>query len=293
MPVVQTTQTSETIETQTTETPETTRSAEAVQPTPETPYALTPATSATLIPLSSRQYLKRKQRRPPRLRKPPIDKPLRVPLIAPKVSIINSYAFNIAARQEGSLVCRLLIAEVIEEKENADSLIPEEYREFADVFSKAKADELPPHRVYDYTIPIQESTIPFFRKMYLCSLLELDTLHDYITKNLKTRFIKYSQSPAGALVLFVKKKNGSLRICIDYRGLNKITIKNRYPLLLTSELIDRVSSAKFFTAFDIRDSYNRLRIAPGEEWKIAFRCRYSYFEYNVMPFGLCNALGSF
>jgi len=80
---------------------------------------------------------------------------------------------------------------------------------------------------------------------------------------------------------------------MDYRGLNKITIKNRYPLPLIGELLERISKAKYFTKFDVRDGYNRLRIASGEEWKTAFRCRYGLFEYTVMPFGLCNAPGTF
>ena len=84
-----------------------------------------------------------------------------------------------------------------------------------------------------------------------------------------------------------------LRLCVDYRRLNKITIKNRYPLPLIGELLEQISKAKYFTKFDLRDGYNRLMIASREEWKTAFRCRYGLFEYTVMPFGLCNAPGTF
>ena len=80
---------------------------------------------------------------------------------------------------------------------------------------------------------------------------------------------------------------------MDYRGLNKITIKKRYPLPLIGELLERISKAKYFTKLDVRDGYNRLRIASGKEWKTAFQCRYRLFEYTVMPFGLCNAPGTF
>jgi len=93
--------------------------------------------------------------------------------------------------------------------------------------------------------------------------------------------------------LFVKKSDGSLRLCVDYRGLNEITVKNRYPLPLIQETLARLSKAKWFTKLNLRGAYNLLRIAEGEEWKTAFRTRYGHFEHNVMPFGLTNAPASF
>jgi hypothetical protein len=102
-----------------------------------------------------------------------------------------------------------------------------------------------------------------------------------------------SNSPAAAPILFVPKPDGSLRLCIDYRGLNKITIKNRYPLPLMNELRDRLGRAKFYTKLDLKNGFYLLRIAKGDEWKTAFRCRYGLYEYTVMPFGLCNAPASF
>ena len=123
--------------------------------------------------------------------------------------------------------------------------------------------------------------------------MELDVLRKYIDDNLRKGFIRHSQSPAGAPILFVKKADGSLRLCVDYRGINKITIKNRYPLPLIPELLDKVGKATRFTALDMRDGYHLLRMAPGEEWKTAFRTRYGLFEYNVVPFGLCNAPAAF
>jgi hypothetical protein len=91
----------------------------------------------------------------------------------------------------------------------------------------------------------------------------------------------------------VKKKNGTLRLCVDYRALNKITIKNRYPLPLSGDLTDRLSQAKLYTKIDLRVGYNNIRIAKGEEWKTAFRTRYGSYEYLVMPFGLTNAPATF
>jgi hypothetical protein len=93
--------------------------------------------------------------------------------------------------------------------------------------------------------------------------------------------------------LFVKKKDGSLRLCVDYRGLNKITKKNRYPLPLILGLLDWLRTEKIFTKLDLHGAYDLLRIRPGDEWKTAFRTCYGHFEYTVMPFDLSNALAVF
>ena len=105
--------------------------------------------------------------------------------------------------------------------------------------------------------------------------------------------IQPSKSPAGAPILFVPKPNGKLRLCVDYRALNDVTIKNRYPLPSMNELRDRVAGAKIFTKLDLRDGYYLIRIKEGDEWKTAFRTRYGHFEYTVMLFGLANAPATF
>lgn len=112
---------------------------------------------------------------------------------------------------------------------------------------------------------------------------------NYIEENLKKGFIRHSKSPAGAPIFFVKKKDGSLRPCVDYRKLNEMTVQNRYPLPLISELLDCLSGAKIFTKIDLRGAYNLVRIKPGHEWKTSFRCKLGHFEYRVMPFGLTCA----
>ena len=89
------------------------------------------------------------------------------------------------------------------------------------------------------------------------------------------------------------KKDGSLRLCVDYRGLNKVTVKNRGALPLISETLDRLAGSKVFTKLDLKDAYHRIRIRRGDEWKTAFRTRYGHFEYTVMPFGLANAPATF
>lgn len=179
------------------------------------------------------------------------------------------------------------------EKATFESVVPEEYHDFADVFSKSEADILPPHRPYDHTIDLEEGATPPHGPIYSMSEVELAALKEHLDTELGKGFIRASNSPAGAPILFAKKKDGSLRLCIDYRGLNKVTKKNRYPLPLIGNLLDRLRSAKVFTKIDLRAGYNNVRIAEGHEWKTAFRTRYGSFEYLVMPFGMSNSPATF
>jgi hypothetical protein len=167
--------------------------------------------------------------------------------------------------------------------------LPAEYEEYQDVFEKKNVDTLPQHRRYDCGIELQEGAQPPFGPIYSLSQNELAALRDYLDENLAKNFIRHSKSPAGAPILFVKKKDGSLRMCVDYRGLNKVTIKNQYPLLLISGLLDQLGQAKIHTKIDLRGAYNLVHIKEGDEWKTTFRTRYGHFEYNIMPFGLTNA----
>lgn len=176
---------------------------------------------------------------------------------------------------------------------NVDSIVPEEYHAYLEVFSIEKSNTLPNHSSYDHFIPLLENTTPPYGPIYSLSETELSALSTYLEDNLKKGFIRPSSSPAGAPILFVKKKDGTLRLCVDYRGLNKITVKNRYPLPLIHEMLDRLTGSSIYTKLDLRGAYNLVRIKEGEEWKTAFRTRYGHFEYTVMPFGLTNAPATF
>jgi len=178
-------------------------------------------------------------------------------------------------------------------QENVRRHLPEQYHDFVDVFNKVKADTLPPHRSYDHRIELQLDSQPPFGPIYQLSKNELDTVRQYIDEHLANGFITHSKSPAASPILFVKKKDGSLRLCVDYRGLNRITVKNRYPLPLIPELMARLSKVTVFSKIDLRNAYHQIRIAEGHEWKTAFRTRYGLYEYRVMPFGLTNAPASF
>ena len=173
--------------------------------------------------------------------------------------------------------------------------LPKEYLDFADsVFAEPSNHELPPRRPgLDHEIPLVDGAKPVVRPIYNLSENELKALKEYVDDYLKKGFIRPSTSPFGSPVLFVKKPDGSLRLCVDYRALNRMTVKNRHPLPLIRETLDRLCKARYFTKIDLLSAFNQIRIALGEEWKTAFRTRYGHFEYCVMPFGLTNAPATF
>ncbi len=170
-------------------------------------------------------------------------------------------------------------------------LLPE-YTEYKNVFSGKLATELPPRGFHGHAIDISNARPPY-GPIYNLSERELSVLRDYLKENIERDWIRPSMSPAGAPILFVPKKDGRLRLCVDYRALNNVTIKNRYPLPLVSELMDRVSRAKVYIKLGLRDAYHCIWVKEGNEWKTAFRTQYGHFEYTVVPFGLANAPATF
>jgi len=168
--------------------------------------------------------------------------------------------------------------------------LPAAYLDFKDVFSAVYADILPEHRKYDCEIVFKDpSAIPPFRPIFNLPEADRAELSKQVNDLLRKGFIRYSKSPAGAAVFFVAKKDSSKRLCVDYRWLNALCVRNSFPLPLISDLITRLRNASIFTKIDLRGAYNLVRIKPGDEWKTAFRCALGHFEFNVMPFGLTNA----
>jgi hypothetical protein len=143
--------------------------------------------------------------------------------------------------------------------------IPKEYHEFLPLFSETLAKTLPVHRPYDHKIPLREGFTPPYGPLYRLARTELQALKEWLEENLSKGFIRASSSPAALPILFVKKPDGTLRLCVDYRGLNEGTIKNRYPLPLLQETLMRLSKAKYFTTLDVRGAYNLVRMAEGKE----------------------------
>ncbi|KAL0181246.1 hypothetical protein M9458_023652, partial [Cirrhinus mrigala] len=173
------------------------------------------------------------------------------------------------------------------------SSIPSEYQDLLEAFSRTKATHLPPHRSGDCAIDLIPGATPPRGRIFPLSQAESEAMQRYIQEELAKGFITPSTSPASAGFFFVKKKDGGLRPCIDYRGLNEVTVKYRYPLPLVPSALEQLRSAKLFTKLDLRSAYNLIRIREGDEWKTAFSTTSGHYEYRVMPFGLANSPSCF
>ena len=174
-----------------------------------------------------------------------------------------------------------------------DSLKMPLVQEFKDVFPDDLPTGLPPPRSVDHRIEVTPGSHPPNLPTYRMSFAELDEVKKQLAELTEKGFIQPSQSPYGAPVLFVKKKDGTMRMCVDYRALNKITVKNSYPLPRIEELLDRMQGATCFTKLDLRSGYHQIRMHPEDIQKTAFHTRYGHYEYRVLPFGLTNAPATF
>ena len=181
----------------------------------------------------------------------------------------------------------------IKDKPDIKIIIPEVLKEFADLANEDKTYELSDHGSDDHAINLKLDKKSPYGFIYSLSENELKVLRAYLDKHLKNEFIRLFTFSVGAFILFVKKKNETLKLCVNYRDLNLLTIKNRYFLSLIDESLDRLSKTRIYTSLDIIAAYNRLRIRENDEWKTAFRTRYEHFEYIVLLFGLTNASATF
>jgi hypothetical protein len=200
------------------------------------------------------------------------------------------YALVVQGQTLDDLPGRVRIATVSTAMGEVQPYVPDDrVKDFIDVFNAPK-HPIPCEGVQH---EIQTTGDPPFGPLYNLSERELGALRDYLASALEKGWIRHSVSPAGAPILFVPKKDGGLRLCVDYRALNKVTVKNRMALPLISEILDRLTGKKFLSKLDLQDAYHRIPIAEGDRWKSAFRTRYGHFEYCVMPFGLTNAPATF
>ena len=168
-----------------------------------------------------------------------------------------------------------------------------EYHEFANVFSKTKAEVLTPHHPYDLKINLEEGAQPLVGPMHSLSASEQEALKVFTEENLNMGFIRPTSSSYGTPVLFVKKKDGSLYLCINFCNLNRISKKDCYPLLLVSDLLDSPRKAWVYSKIDLCHAYHLVCIANSDEWNTAFRTCYGLFEWSVIPFSLTNAPTAF
>ena len=168
-----------------------------------------------------------------------------------------------------------------------------EYIDYADIFSQQTIYSLPEHSKYDNRINLIPEAKLRDGPIYPMSKKELDALWDYIREMEDHGKIRRSSSAIGACIVFVPNLDRTLRLCVDYRVLNKNTIKNKYLLPLMSELWSRLGKATIFTKLDQKNGYYRIRIAEGEELKTSYKSWYSLYKYTKIPFGLCNARSMF
>ncbi|GJY07647.1 putative reverse transcriptase domain-containing protein [Tanacetum coccineum] len=161
-------------------------------------------------------------------------------------------------------------------------------RDFPDV-SPEDLPGLPPTRQVEFQIDLVPGAAPVARAPYQLAPSEMKELSKQLKELSDKGFIRPSSSPWGAPVLFVKKKDGSFRMCIDYRELNKLTVKNRYPLPRIDDLFDQLQGSSVYSKIDLRSGYHQLRVREEDIPKTAFRTRYGHYEFQVMPFGLTNA----
>src|SRR5438270_2478035 len=160
--------------------------------------------------------------------------------------------------------------------------------DFQDVFPE-KLPGLPPVRDTEFTIDLIPGATPIAIPSYRMSPAELVELKAQLDELIELKFIEKSVSPWGAPVLFVKKKDGSMRLCIDYRKLNAVTVKNKYPMPRIDDLFDQLGGARCFSKIDLRTGYHQVRVREQDVPKTAFRTRYGHYQFRVMPFGLTNA----
>jgi predicted aspartyl protease len=221
-----------------------------------------------------------------------------------QITRVRAEALLAEAQHSRTQVCAVTMADIEKALRpkpptNVRAKLPPQYHRWLPLFDQKKAEELPSHRPgIDHTIPLEkdqngQEKPPPWGPLYGMNREELLVLRKTLTDLLGKDFIRASRSPAAAPVLLVRKPGGGIRFCVDYRGLNALTVKDRYPLPLIKETLRNMSKARWFTKLDVIAAFHKIRMAPGEEWKTAFRTRYGLFEWRVMPFGLTGAPATF
>jgi len=237
----------------------------------------------------------------PSKRRPSASNPISDPLLTLDIAEISGPAFHLNLRRKQNIVFSTSLYKIDKELEertpaedtptNLEELrnrLPDLYKGWEDYFSQTASDQLPPRRSYDHKIILEEGAQLTHGPLYSQSTNELLAIKKYLLENLDKGFIEPSQAPFSSPILFVKKHNGSLRFCIDFRKLNQITRKDRYPLPLIDETLARLNRAVVFTKLDIRQAFHRIRMHSESEELTTFRTRYGNYKCKVLPFGLTN-----
>ncbi len=185
---------------------------------------------------------------------------------------------------------RFLIIEKINENNNKiNNEISSQYVAFQDIFFEIKAHKLSKHDFHDHAIEILSNHDLFFDFIYNLSTTKLKILKNYIDEHMKKNFIIEFVSFAKAFILFVKRTNDKLCLCVNYKDLNEVIIKNRYSLFFINENLNKLFEAKIFIKLNVKDVFHRIRIQKENEWKTTFKCRFDHYQYRIMFFELINS----
>jgi hypothetical protein len=185
----------------------------------------------------------------------------------------------------------VLLEQVVPRKEEVKGQLATLLTEFQDLFSQPTT--LPPKRVFDHYIPLLPGSVPVNARPYRYSPLHKDEIERQVAELLKIGLIVPSVSSFASPVLLVQKKDGTWRFCIDYRKLNDMTVKNRFPMPLVDEILDELAGTQYFSSLDMTAGYHQIRMGEEDEHKTSFKTYHGHYQFRVMPFGLTNAPATF
>ena len=183
--------------------------------------------------------------------------------------------------------------EIEKDHRKIKEMVPRKFLKWRKVFGKVKSERMPTRKVWDYAIDLKETFKPRKGRIYPLSKNKREEVQNFVEDQLRKGYIRLSKSPQTLPVFFIRKKDGSKRMVMDYHNLNDQIVKNNYPLPLITDLIDNMGSKKIFTKIDLRWGFNNVRIKEGDEWKGAFTMHVGSFEPTVMFFGITNSPATF
>jgi hypothetical protein len=215
---------------------------------------------------------------------------------APSVGVSQITAKQVYKSTKGNAIWAYVVVDTVTANQPSNTVTESQEDlkhllvQYADVFQHPK--QLPPHRSYDHAIPLHPDAVPINSRPYHYSPQHKTEIETQVKQLLESGLITHSHSPFASPVLLVRKKDGSWRFCVDYRKLNSLTIKNRFPMPII-EILDELQGSKFFTKLDMRSGYHQIRMLPTDEYKTAFKTHQGHYQFKVMPFGLTNAPATF
>ncbi|WVZ74595.1 hypothetical protein U9M48_022759 [Paspalum notatum var. saurae] len=207
------------------------------------------------------------------------------------VLITNSELRQLELHDEIWCMLEVLSLEESSDQQPIPAAIQELIEQFDELFQKPTG--LPPVRSHSHAIPFLPGAIPFRLRPYRYNPAQKDEIERQVCELLKNDLIQPSSSPFASPVLLVKKKDGDWRLCVDYRRLNALTVKNKYPLPVIDELLDELAGARWFTSLDLRSGYHQIRMDPNDMYKTAFQTHNGHYEYKVMPYGVTGGPATF